>query len=96
VADAAPPVDPHLAEVEEDAVVERALGDVAADLRLVRSEILIGALGVEHERVGDEVDRGEVRLDPAPAELWEVPVRWEPEDALHDRGEDRLGEHLLV
>ncbi len=34
-------VDADLAEVEEDPVVEGALGDVAADLGLVRTEVLI-------------------------------------------------------
>lgn len=55
-------VDAQLPEIEQQAVVELALVDVAPDLRLVLGKVLPRALGVQHEAVGDEIDRREVRL----------------------------------
>jgi hypothetical protein len=46
-----------------------ALGDVAPDLRLVMPEVLVGAFRVEDEPVRDQVDRCEVGLQAALAEL---------------------------
>ena len=71
-------VDAQLPQVEQDAVVEMALVDVLADLTLMRIEILQRALGVEYEAVGYEVDRREVRLQPAASELREVAVGGKP------------------
>ena len=85
-------VDAHLAQVEEHPVLELALIDVAADLRLVRGEVLGRALGVEDEAVGDEIVRGEVRLEATATELREVRVGREAEHALHQLGEQRLGQ----
>ena len=65
----ATPVDAHLAQVEEDPIVELALIDVSADLGLVRAKVLGRALRVEHVAVRDEVVRGEVRLEAAAPEL---------------------------
>jgi hypothetical protein len=55
-----------------------------------------GALGVEHEPVGHEVDGREVRLAAQAAELLEVAVRWEPEEPLQQLAQQRLGQRLLV
>ena len=44
----------------------------------------------------DEVDRSEVRLEAALAELREVGVDREAEDALEDLGENGLGQKLFV
>jgi len=87
----AAPVDADLTQVEEDAEVKRPLCHVATDLRFVCGEALRRALRVEHERVGNEVVRGEVGLLTTLVELLEVAVAREAENALDDRGEDRLG-----
>jgi hypothetical protein len=68
-------VHPQLTQVEQHAVVEMALVDVGADLPLVVVQILQRALRVEHEAVSNEVDRREIRLQAAAAELREVRVR---------------------
>jgi hypothetical protein len=74
VPSAAATVDPEFAQVEEDSEIKMALIDVRADLTLVRSEMLSRTLGVEYERVCDQVDRCEVGLEPASAKLWKVRV----------------------
>jgi len=96
VAGDAAAVDADLAEVEEHSEVELALIDVLADLRLVRRQVLRGALGVEHEAMGDQVDRREVRLQAAAPELREVGVLRKAQQPLEDLSEDRLRQELLV
>lgn len=92
----AAPVDPDLAQVEQDAVVEVPLVDVGPDLLLVSCQLLRGALGVEHEPVGHQVVGREVGLQATAPELGEVGVVGKAEEILQEVGEQWLGEHLLV
>lgn len=90
-------VDAHLTQVEQHAIVEAALVDVAADLRLVDVEIALDrALGIEHEAMGHQVNGREVRLAAQAAQLLEVAVRWEAEEPLQQLPEQRLSQRLLV
>jgi hypothetical protein len=90
-------VDAHLAQVEQHALVEAALVHVAADLRLVGVEIALGAaLGIEHEPMGHQIDRREVRLAAQAAELLEIAIGREAEEPLQQLTEQRLGQRLLV
>jgi hypothetical protein len=89
-------VDLERPQVEQHPVVELALIDVLAYLRLVRSELLRRALGIQYEPVRHQVVRREVGLQEPPAALGKVGVAGEAQDLLQQVPQHLLGEHLLV
>ena len=76
-------------EVEEHAVVQARAGPCTADLGSCASRLSVELFASRTKRVRDQVDRREVRLQPALAELREVPVAGEVQNALDDRA--RIG-----